>query len=425
MERRLEISAIAPGGEGVSHVVDGGRRRAVFVAKAAPGDVIDAEVDFGKKPARARIVRVVDPSPLRVEPPCSFAERCGGCDLMHVGVAAQLEIHAGIVKSALERAVGGELCPVESHAAPRDVGYRSRARVAISASRGKVLLGYRRSSSNDVEDIASCLVLDAALSGWLGPLREYFRRERGSGEANLALGSAGRPVLDLHWSGELTGAFFGALGGAVESGACSGACVWLKGAREPARIGDPRALTTAADGQPLLVPSGGFAQAHVAMNAKLGDRVLALGGVQGTEVLELFAGSGNFSVLLAAHAAALTTVESDPSAVEVARMNLRSRSLTARVVQADADAFDVPKAVRTVLLDPPRTGAAGASERLARSKVRRVVYVSCDAATLARDVAILVPSGFAVQTVETFEMFPHTSHVESLVVLDRPKRGEA
>jgi 23S rRNA (uracil1939-C5)-methyltransferase len=169
----------------------------------------------------------------------------------------------------------------------------------------------------------------------------------------------------------------------------------------------------------MLVPSGAFAQANPDMNAKLGERVLALAEVAGQATLELFAGSGNFTVLLARHAGALLAVESDARAVVAARANLASRGLKARIVEADADAFEVPPAIRTVVLDPPRSGAAGAVQRLARSKARRVVYVSCNVSTLARDLAALGTAGFHLMKVEMFEMFPHTSHVEVLALLSR------
>jgi 23S rRNA (uracil1939-C5)-methyltransferase len=199
--------------------------------------------------------------------------------------------------------------------------------------------------------------------------------------------------------------------------------VWLEGARAPARFGEPEAVTTGADGEALVVPSGAFAQAHPAMNAKLGERLLARAELGGQTALELFSGSGNFTVLLARHTGSLTAVESDVRAVATARANLASRGLGARVVEADADAFEVPAAVRTVVLDPPREGAAGAVARIARSKARRVVYVSCNVATLARDLATLVPAAFHLSGVEMFEMFPHTSHVEVLAVLERGAAG--
>ena len=173
------------------------------------------------------------------------------------------------------------------------------------------------------------------------------------------------------------------------------------------------------------MPSGAFAQAHPAMNATLGERLLSALELAGQPALELFSGSGNFTVLLARHTASLTAVESEPRAVEAARANLASRGLAARLVAADADAFEIPSAVRTVVLDPPRTGAPGAAKRIARSKARRVAYVSCNVSTLARDVATLEAGGLRLSRVETFEMFPHTSHVEVLAVLDRGARAKS
>jgi 23S rRNA (uracil1939-C5)-methyltransferase len=228
-----------------------------------------------------------------------------------------------------------------------------------------------------------------------------------------------RPVLEIEWVGELGGSFFGALEAKIAAGTWAGAEVWLEGARTPARIGRPEASTIAADGEALVVPSGSFAQGHPAMNAKLGERLVALAGLVGQPVLELFAGSGNFTVLLARHAASLTAVESDARAVAAARANLASRGLAARVVEADADAFDLPNEVRVVVLDPPRTGAAGAVARIAASRARRVAYVSCNVATLARDAGPLVVAGFRLAGLETLEMFPHTSHVEVLALFER------
>src|SRR5262249_52842997 len=153
--------------------------------------------------------------------------------------------------------------------------------------------------------------------------------------------------------------------------------VWLEGARAPARVGDPRVLTTGADGEPLIVPSGGFAQAHPVMNVKLGERIVANFPMGGHDVVELFAGSGNFTVLIARKAKSAVAVEADERAVAAARENVRARGLAARVIHADANAFDFPASCRAVLLDPPRAGAADASRRIGESKIQLVAYVSC------------------------------------------------
>jgi len=421
---RLEVTSIAAGGDGVAHVDRPDGRRAVFVAHSAPGDVVEGEVDFSARPARAASLRLLQASPLRVEPECPWVGSCGGCDLMHLSLDAQREAHRAMVVSALERglaAVGAVvgLPSVTAHAAPAARGYRTRTRLAIHATRARTVVGYRRAGQHIVQSVDSCLILDPRLDRALADLRGLFEREVGEGEATVALGAKGAPVLDIAWTGELSPRFFSRVGLAVDGGHYAGAEIWLSGARRAAPFGDPSVVTQGADGEPLAVPSGSFAQAHPAANLALGERLLAAARPAGKQVVELFAGSGNFTVLLARQAASLVAVESDRRAVTAAHANLRARGLRAKVVEADADAFELPANARTVVLDPPRGGAPGASRRLAKSKVRRIAYVSCDASTLGRDVGVLAAAGFVVTGIDTFEMFPHTSHVESLVVLER------
>jgi 23S rRNA (uracil1939-C5)-methyltransferase len=141
-------------------------------------------------------------------------------------------------------------------------------------------------------------------------------------------------------------------------------------------------------------------------------------------VVELFAGSGTLSVLLARGAVSFQSVEIDAEAAATARQNLEARELAAKVTVADADAFPIPHGATVVVLDPPRTGAPGAAKAIAASAARVVVYVSCDPATLARDLGILTGGGkgrFAITDVETFELFPQTSHVETVVRLERAR----
>ncbi|MET0593239.1 MAG: class I SAM-dependent RNA methyltransferase, partial [Polyangiaceae bacterium] len=336
---RLAISGIAPGGQGIAHVEHGGERRAVFVPRAATGDVFDANVDFDERPARAEILHLVEPSPERAPAPCPFAEKCGGCDLMHLSREAQHEARRRIASELLERATGETLSPIAVHAAPSPLRYRTRARLALLAGRGRAGVGYRRTASRHIEDIASCLVLDERLDPLFPLLRAVLAAESGEGEANVALGANGLPVLDLHWRGDLSGRFFTALEGHVTSGALAGAEVWLPEVREPARLGDPRAVTVGADGEPLVVPAGGFAQAHPTLNVELGRTVLEFAALDAVRadggridngepprpVVELFAGSGNFTVLLARHTESLVAVEADARATAAARAPLAAR----------------------------------------------------------------------------------------------------
>lgn len=416
----LHVESLALGGDGIARLGPEHGNRAVFVPGALPGEKVRAQVDLSKKPARGRVLQVVEPSPDRVEAACKQAGRCGGCDLFHLRAEAQPSVHAEMVRSALSRAIA-ELPPVVAHPASRTERYRTRARLAIFANGSRPQIGYRQARSHRVHDIDDCLVLDERLGPMLGILHELLEGERGEGEASIALGENARPVLELRWKGELGGKVFARLEALVQQTTLAGADVWIGDAKKPARIGSPDTWTLGGDGEALVVPSGGFAQAHPETSVLLVERALALLEPEGEDVLELFSGSGNFTVALARRARSVLAVEADAAACDAARQNLRARELEAKIVTADADAFEIPAKTRHILLDPPRAGAPSASRRIADSRARRVVYVSCDPGTLARDLRTLSDGGFRATAIETFEMFPHTSHVETLVALARAR----
>lgn len=417
---QLRIESLALGGDGVAHAETEHGRRAIFVPSAFPGDLITAEVDFSRKPARARLLSIVEPSPDRVEPSCRDEGVCGGCDWMRLRPAAQLEAHVDIVRETLSRRLG-DLPRIEAHRAPRTEGYRTRARLGVRANGSRAQVGYLGKRSHRLQDVENCIVLDERLQGMLPLLRSLLRSEIGEGDASIALGDSGRPVVELKWRGALRGEVFATIEQLVSQGTLAGAALWLDHAAMPARIGDPSVVTLGGDGEPLGIPSGGFAQAFPEVSVHLAEEAARFLEPAGEDLVELFAGSGNFTVTLARLAGSVVAVESQPEAAECARSNLRARGLEAKVVTADADSFPIPRKARKLLLDPPRQGAPGACQRIAASRVRRVVYVSCDPGTLARDLDGLKEAGFRVSRIATFEMFPHTSHMETLVSLERER----
>jgi len=247
----------------------------------------------------------------------------------------------------------------------------------------------------------------------------------------IALGD-GIPVLDVRWSGELAAAVYGRFERAVAGKSIAGVQITERDAKRPARIGDPTPWMIAGDGSRIRLAPGGFGQASERANSALashvaaratdalqGARTATIAEPQPQKAVELFAGAGNLSVLLARTSAIdLTCVESDRDACEAARQNLAERGLSARVVTADAADYAWAPSTKLVVLDPPRTGARAVAERLAKSRVAHLIYVSCDAQTLGRDLAILEAS-YALGSIMTFEMFPQTSHVETVVALER------
>jgi 23S rRNA (uracil1939-C5)-methyltransferase len=421
----LRIEGLAAGGAGLARLPSGA---VVFVPRAAPGELVEADVDAAARPAHAKLLRVIEPSADRVAPPCPYVDRCGGCDHMHLSAAARAAAHAEIVRAAVAHAVPGAPLPeIVVHPAPTELAYRTRARFFLKADRRGVRVGYRAEGSHEIAVVDACAVLDPAIAPLLGELGAALAGASGDGDAHVARGAGGLPVVSLGWRGELPASFWGGLDARIARGAWAGARVILEGAGAPASFGDPRPLITAADGAPLVIAPGGFAQPSDEGAALLARRVDALSrlDLKVRHVVELFAGSGTLSVLLARDAGSFTAVELDENAASAARENLRGRELAGKIVTGDADAFTVPPNATVVVLDPPRAGAAGAARAIAASSARAVVYVACDPQTLARDLAVLARGRLAITNVETFELFPQTSHVETVVRLARPHRSGA
>jgi 23S rRNA (uracil1939-C5)-methyltransferase len=415
------VGSLAPGGDGVAHLELDRERRAVFLPGTAPGDVVRAEVDVSRRPARGRVLEVLAAGADRVTPACHWAERCGGCDWMHLSLDAQARAHTEHVRAALPPAWRD--VPIASHAAERATGYRSRARLHVRCTRGRIDVGMHEARTHDPVTVDACVVLDPALEPARRALAGWLEGSRGRGEAQLALGARRRPVLDLRWEDAIAPESFGRLEKAVAAGELAGARVTLAEATRPAIVGDPTPWIDGADDRPLRLAPGGFAQASEGMNARLARHVADLVRASAADrVVELYAGAGNLSVLLAREVRELVLVESSREACDAARANVAARGLTARVVEADAETHAWAATTRLVVLDPPRSGARAVAERLAASRVAHVVYVSCDTQTLGRDLSILA-SAYAPRSIAAFEMFPQTSHVEAVVSLERRRGG--
>ena len=414
------IGSLAPGGDGVAHADVHGERRAIFVARTAPGDRARLEADLSTRPARGRLLQLLASGNDRVAPACAWADRCGGCDWMQLSLTAQARIHAEHVRAALPLEFRD--IPIAWTPAVQGLRYRSRARIHVRCPRGgRVIVGIHEAGTRDPVEVEDCAILEPVLELTRRSLCGLFEGSVGQGAVQLARGDNGRPVLHIRWTGELAANVFGRLERDVAAGRLAGALIAIDGATRPARIGDPTPWTTAADGLPLRLAPGGFAQAHAMANAALvrhiADHVAAC---RVDRAVELYAGSGNLSVLLADQVGILECVEANGAACQASRANLAARGLRASVIEADAAHHTWNSATKFVVLDPPRTGAHDVARRLLTSRVKHVVYVSCDAPTLGRDLAVL-ESAYAVRSATTFEMFPQTSHVEAVVALDRRK----
>lgn len=420
----VEVQSLAPGGEGVLRLEDG---RVAFVPGVLVGERVQIVIEHEtSKKRQARLLSVLDPSPSRVEPACPIVARCGGCDWMHISTSAQAESHASIVADLIERAVGSRP-DVTTHALSDEEALRSRARFAIRCDGRRCKIGYRARRTHEIVEVDRCLVLEPGLVDAVRLVAASLDGARGEGEISVAFGMRGderRPVVELTYDADPPASFYRQLDDACGDsgqlgGQLAGARVLLRGATRPLVMGDPHAVQRGFDGLPLVISAGGFAQASDAGGAHIAERVRDLAKPEDAKVLELFAGSGTLSVALARGARAFASVEESSDAVVCARKNLEARGLSGTLRVGDAESASIAKGLDVVVLDPPRAGAPRATVAIADAKPRRIVYVSCDPATLGRDLSVLSGKGYVVSAVETVEIFPHTSHVETIVLLRR------
>ncbi len=379
----LRIERLSPGGDGVGREPSG---RVVFVPLTAPGDrVLVRIVDDRARFARAEIVRVIEPGE-RVEPPCAVFGECGGCAWQHVPYEAQLAQKADFIADALRRIGHLDLdgaVPVEP--CPSAYGYRIRSRVAVEGRRA----GFRRRRSHALCATEHCPVLAPELEAVLPTLP---RRARGRfGDWWLAAGDDGQ----------------------VEAMPVAG------------QRGRPPRIARRVFGQRFECALGGFSQANGPLFERVAEETVAAAGRGGT-VLELFAGAGYLTLGLAAGFSRVLAVEGDRRSLRDLESNLAAAELAqvevlASSVEAALESASVREAApEVVVLDPPRTGLpAGSAEPLAELHAPRLVYLSCDPATLARDAGALAGLGYVLTRARGFDLFPQTPHVEALAVFTR------
>jgi 23S rRNA (uracil1939-C5)-methyltransferase len=413
-ELSLDVERLTFGPDALAH--DG--RRIVFVPHGAPGDRICGRV-VERHPgwARAEIAAVVRPGPERVLPGCPAFPICGGCQWQHVAPQAQRAAKRAIVAEQLARLAGirdADVLPVEVPGG--DWGYRARMTLVVEGRRA----GYHRARSHALVEIADCPIADAVLSEHLPAARALVAALRAP-LARVTLARApGGVVLVAHASARPGPADAHAAESLLARSASVRGIV-LRGAGTRLVLGDPTVRVPLETGLDLEVPADVFTQVSPAANAALVAAVLAHGGVvPGARVLDLYCGAGTFSLPLARRGAAVVGIERDRVAVAAAHDNAARTGLAASFT-ADAVAHALPGmspgAIDAIVLDPPRTGAADAVPALARLRAPRLVYVSCDPATLARDVALLRAHGYRLNAVQPLDLFPQTYHIESVAEL--------
>ncbi|MCD6437658.1 MAG: TRAM domain-containing protein [Halomonas sp.] len=449
----LVVERLAHDGRGVAHNVEG---KTVFIDQALPGEHVDVAIHVTRKRYdEAHIKNRLTSSEQRVEPPCAYFGQCGGCDLQHLNLTAQRQHKRDVVTELMARQ-GITLGPIAALDGSSE-HYRRRARLGVRVDgQGNVLLGFRAPNSHRLVDIEQCHVLVPALNKLILPLRQLLatlasprlvghvellatdeatvvlvrqlkahdqdraRWQQFAEQQQVSLGTwLGRETPVLHWNGAHGGATpvlqevlnLDELGIQRASSPTSEHC--LSGDKASSLV-------------TLRFSPGDFLQVNAEVNQKMVAQVVAwLKPAPGQQLVDLFAGIGNFSLPLAAAGAKVLAVEGNPAMVERITANADANLLDVHAQQADlSDAKKVQmllsehQQIDAIVLDPPRSGAEAACQVLGSYNVPRVAYISCDPATLARDAAHLVHAGYRVKQVAVADMFLHTAHLETLMLFE-------
>ncbi len=383
-ETVVKIERIVPNGYGLAFA-DG---LTFFVSLASVGDTVKVRIREKKgKLAFAEIIEIIEPSPDRIEPRCEHFGICGGCDFQQMNYAAQLNAKVGIIKDCLKRIgridFAGEIPIIAS---PNDFEYRSRTQFHADTRDQKI--GYFKRHSHQIVDVESCPILLPSLQNKLKDLHENLSWTEFWGE---------KAEIEIAASGELISTF-------------------------SAEIIEPtQELTFAAKGDTYAYDAHTFFQGNPYLIDDLIE--LATANIEGGKALDLYCGVGLFSLPLARKFAKVLGVEGNEKAIEFANKNAANARLgnleffNENVGEWVAD--NRLKDVDFVLLDPPRTGAEGEtiSNLLKKIKPAKISYVSCDPATLARDLSLLCAESYEIESITAIDLFPQTHHIETVVRL--------
>jgi 23S rRNA (uracil1939-C5)-methyltransferase len=424
------IESLDREGRGVAHV--GGK--AVFVDDAVPGERVEYAA-YRKKPAweAAQIVRIEQEGAARIPPRCAFFGTCGGCSMQHIEERAQVAAKQRVLEDAL-----WHLGRVRPDMMLRPLyglswGYRHRARMSVRwvPKKGGSLVGFRERKSSFVTEMTSCEVLPPQVSALIRPLRTLIDTLDMQGripQIEVAVGDA-LTVLVLRVLEAVGVEDRERLKRFAED---HGVQLWLQPAGpDSARpFWPPDApdlyYTLPEYGIRIAFGPTDFTQVNHAVNRLLVGRALSLLDPRpGDRIADFFCGLGNFTLPIARSGADVLGVEGSAGLVARAQESARANGLADRCEFAVADLFDAAACARLpacdkVLLDPPREGAIELVKSFAAKAPSRIVYVACDPATLARDGGVLVHTqGYSLAAAGVVNMFPHTSHVESIALFER------
>ena len=419
----LKIEKMVYGGDGLARLPDG---KAVFLPFVLPGEEVSATLSKEKSSfARGTAEHVIKPSEMRIQPQCEYFSSCGGCHYQHTAYSTQLEFKRAILRETLRRNAKFEWTKeIITHSAEA-WNYRNRTRVKIRGGKD-FALGYHRVSSHDLLPVKNCPISSPAVNRLITQLWELGLAggvPQGVNEIEFFADHAdSRLVLEIYqapdaqgireFAGELQNRISEIQGLAIFSGPAGGGQAQMKEA-----VGNPSLMYQVGE-KAFRVSAGSFFQTNRLLVQELVKTVTS--DFFGKIAVDLYAGVGLFANHLAKRFDQVFAVESAPASAADLQANALKNVVP---VKTTTEQF-LPRCLNlhpdVVVVDPPRSGlGTKASQLLAALRVKKIVYVSCDPATLARDVRLLLETGYHVEDVHLIDLFPQTFHIESIVRLSR------
>ena len=443
----IRIVKIVNGGYGFARLATG---QVALVRQVLPNETVIITTEAAKKNHLfGSVQQILTEHPARIQPPCKYYGQCGGCDLQHCDYPTQLLLKRGIIEDLLGRqnnpAVQESISLLAEPApSPSVFGYRQRIRLQVS-NRGHI--GFHRFHSHDIIAIDRCLLAGNAINTTLSGLREHEDGRRLAGiakEIELQLNpQTGQTVVIFHIirkvrpadvdsarqlcrdMAEVERIFFVGADFPMTGPFCTGGQKNQEILDNTLTVQYP-VIATANRPVSLSWEAGGFCQVNLGQNRKLIELVLQFCRAGETEtVLDLYCGMGNFSIPLAMKAREVLAIESQGSAIRSAKNNAVLAGLTNANFRKDSvhsscmELAAKNQRFDCVVIDPPRNGAPGLAGQLATITAKRLIYISCDPATLCRDLAELTNGGFTISAIQPVDMFPQTHHIETVVLLEK------
>lgn len=427
--KEIVISRLDHLGAGIGHI----NRKPVFVDGLLPGEKALVQLTEDKKQyARAKVIKRLTDSQARIKPHCPIYDQCGGCNLQHLSHSGQVEAKQQALSELMSKFAATETQQDFTQAEPivaSELHYRRCSRFSINPGGGKLQFGFRKKQSKEIVDVEQCPVLAQSLNELLPPLRSLLIQLKGQkhlGHVELVEADNGRVVLIRHLQ-PFNDKDMTLLRQFAEQ---YDVILYLAPTSDSIDRISGQAPYYELDGQKLYFSPKDFIQVNREVNKQMVQQALDWLEVEPQDrVLDLFCGLGNFSLPLAKRANTLVGVEGVDEMVHRATDNsMINKQNNAAFYQANLEQ-DVTTMVwaqehfNKVLLDPARAGAAGVMQHVVNLNPERVVYVSCNPATLARDSQVLLKQGYQLERLGMLDMFPHTGHLESMALFTKKSMG--